>query len=201
MPETGFPQSSAADHVRVITVGQVPSDESLKVTVGAEQLSAAVASPVFVGSVEASHSIVVLAGMVSTGAEVSCTVINCTQELPLPLPSVTAHVRVMIAGQAPADESLKVAAGLASQASLIVGLPVADGSVEASHSMVVLAGQVMLGTVVSSTVTVKPHVAEFEPSDAVQVTVLGPDGNVLPDAGTQDTAGLGSQLSDAVALA
>ncbi len=190
-----------AVHVRVMIAGQVPDDASLKVTVGAEQLSVAAAWPVSVGSVEASHWIVVSAGTVSTGSLVSCTVINCTQELLLPLPSCAVQVRVMTAGQVPDEESLNVTAGLASQSSVAVALPVAAGSVEASHCTVVFAGQVIPGSEVSSTVTVKVQVAEFEPSSAVQVTVVSPDGKVLPDAGVQVTDGLALQLSVDVASA
>ena len=44
----------------------------------------------------------------------------------------------------------------------------------------------MLGGVVSWTVTLKPALALLPaPSVAVQVTVLVPSGNVLPDAGSQ----------------
>lgn len=51
------------------------------------------------------------------------------------------------------------------------------------------------------TVTVKLQLDELPlASVAVQVTVVVPTGNVLPEAGEQLTDGLGSQMSEAVAV-
>ena len=63
-----------------------------------------------------------------------------------------------------------------------------------------LLGQVMTGGVVSrTTVMVKVQVLRFvQSSVAVQVTVVVPTGNELPDAGVQVTVTLGSRLSVAV---
>src|SRR5580765_8652314 len=57
------------------------------------------------------------------------------------------------------------------------------------------------GGVVSTTVTVKLVVAVLlAASRPVQFTVVAPSGNVLPDAGAQETVGLGSTLSTADTL-
>ena len=64
--------------------------------------------------------------------------------------------------------------------------------------VVMAPGTVRLGGVVSWTVTVNEAWAEFpESSVAVQVTVVTPTGNVLPEGGTQLTAGVASTRSDA----
>src|SRR5262245_4397003 len=53
----------------------------------------------------------------------------------------------------------------------------------------------------SDTSTVNEQLAEFPQSSvAVQVTVVVPTGNVLPDGGTQTMVGVWSQLSVAVAV-
>src|SRR4051794_37771806 len=57
------------------------------------------------------------------------------------------------------------------------------------------------GGVVSTTVTVKFAFAGlFAASLAVQFTVVGPSGNVFPDAGVHETVGFGSTLSTAETL-
>ena len=73
-----LPQSSVADHVRVIVLScwQIPpAITSLKVipTTGS-QLSVAVAVPVLAGNVLAVHWIVTLPGQVTIGATLSTTV-------------------------------------------------------------------------------------------------------------------------------
>ena len=65
--------------------------------------------------------------------------------------------------------------------------------------VVVLAGHVIAGACVSSTVTVKLQIAAlFDESVAVQLTVVVPLLKVDPGAGEQATAGAGVQLSVAV---
>ena len=60
-----------------------------------------------------------------------------------------------------------------SQLSVAVADPVFDGSVDSSHSMETSAGQVMTGSVVSSTVIVCTQVAVLlQSSVAVQVRVM-----------------------------
>jgi hypothetical protein len=64
------------------------------------------------------------------------------------------------------------------------------------------AGQVMLGGVVSTTVTLNEPMAELlEPSFAVQVTwCVPPSAKNEPEVGTQLTNGLGSTMSLAVGV-
>ena len=63
--------------------------------------------------------------------------------------------------------------GVGSHASSAVAVPVAAGSVLATHEMVVFAGQSMSGGVKSSTVIVCVHVAVLlQPSVAVQVRMI-----------------------------
>ena len=121
------------------------------------QSSVAVAVPVLAGSVEAVQSIVVLAGQLIVGACVSVTVIVCVQVLELPQLSVAVQVRVMtwLPAQLPAAvTSLWVITGVPPQLSVAVAVPVLLGLVEAVQSMLVLAGQLIEGAVVSLTVMV-----------------------------------------------
>ena len=58
--------------------------------------------------------------------------------------------------------------------------------------VVMLAGRAIVGACVSLTVTVKLHVASgVMPFVAVQLTVVVPFGNVLPEGGVQVTVGVG----------
>jgi hypothetical protein len=68
--------------------------------------------------------------------------------------------------------------------------------------VVMLAGTVIVGGVVSWTVTVNVALLELGGvawSLALQVTVVAPIGNVEPEAGAQDRLGLGSTRSVALA--
>ncbi len=68
-------------------------------------------------------------------------------------------------------------------------------------SAVMSAGSARAGAVVSCTVTVNdPDELLPAASVAVQVTVVVPSGNVLPDAGEQTTTGDGSLSSVAVTV-
>ena len=83
-----------AVQVRVMTVGHVPAEVSVKLTgTVVSQLSVAVT----LGAAGIpSHSTVSLAGTpTSSGSTVSTTVIVCTQVAVLPQPSVVVHVRAM----------------------------------------------------------------------------------------------------------
>jgi hypothetical protein len=69
-----------------------------------------------------------------------------------------------------------------------------DGPVHSSPVM--SAGQVIVGAVLSRTVTRKLQVELFRlASVAVQATDVVPIAKVLPEGGTQTTAGAGSQRS------
>jgi hypothetical protein len=69
---------------------------SVKVIAGlASQLSEALAVPVFTGKEDSSQLMVILAGQVIIGAEISCTVIVCVQLLVFEQISVAVQVRVI----------------------------------------------------------------------------------------------------------
>ena len=115
---------------------------------------------------------VVLAGHVMEGAVISRTVMVALQVLVLPQSSVALQVRVLTVGQLPVDVVLTtVTSTLWSQASLAVALPHGRGLV-AGQSMVVLAGHVMEGAVISRTVMVALQVLVLPQSSvALQVRV------------------------------
>ena len=147
-----LPQSSVAVQVRLIVLscGQGPATVlSLKLKVGVpSQLSLPVGLPVVAGSVLAVHSMVIFDGQVMEGATLSSTTITCKQVLVFPQSSVAVQVRLIVlsCGHAPATvASRKVNAGLPSQLSVPVGLPVLAGSVLAVHWIVTLGGQLIDG--------------------------------------------------------
>src|SRR5262245_34980897 len=83
--------------------------------------------------------------------------------------------------------STNVIVRFGSQASLAVGLP-NTGTAPTTHSRVRSGSQVMLGEVVSATVTVKLQLLEApERSVAVHVTVLMPKPKLLPEGDVQVT--------------
>src|SRR5204863_518587 len=135
------------------------------------QVSLPVAVPVALGAVEPVHSTMASGTSLIVGAVVSTMVMVCLQVAKLPQSSVAFQVRVMtpVLPQPGAKASVWLMATLP-QASLPVAVPVALGSVEAVHSTVVLAGQVIDGLVVSTTVMVCTKLVLLpESSVAVQV--------------------------------
>src|SRR6266704_3307156 len=127
-----------------------------------EQLSVAVGRPVFAGSSETLHSTIALVGQVRTGGIVSSTVNLCVASPKLPHSSVTRYTRVTVPGQRPTSPlSLvreKVSVGL--HVSLAVP-PAARNAARLAYAAgtssahwTALAGQVMLGFRVSTTVMV-----------------------------------------------
>src|SRR5690606_267186 len=125
---------------------------------GSVQLSVAAASPKETGKVLSSHSTVTLAGQVITGGVVSSTVIVCMQSLALPQSSTAVHIRsiVYVSGHEPGmvvSEYVMSVTGSV-QLSVAVASPKTLGSISSSHSTVTLAGQVITGGVISSTVIV-----------------------------------------------
>jgi hypothetical protein len=140
-------------------------------------LSVAVAIPVVAGSVLEVHSIVTLFGHVIIGTVLSSTTIVWLHVFILPQSSVAFQVLVMVyscghVGEATVT-SLKVTVGIASQLSVAVAVPVFAGNVLAVHSIVVLAGHVIIGAVLSSTTIVWLHVFILPQSSvAFQVLVI-----------------------------
>jgi len=146
-----LPQSSVALQIRVCTVGQVPLGVVLTITISTlwSQASLAVAFP---KPGVAGQSIVVLAGQVIDGAVMSLTVIVALQVDVLPQSSVALQIRVCTVGHVPLGVVLTtITSTLWSQASDAVAVPQLG---VAGQSMVVLAGQVMEGAVISRTVIV-----------------------------------------------
>ncbi len=94
-------------------------------------------------------------------------------------------------------------AGVASQLSVAVAVPVLPGNVLAVQDIVVLGGQVMAGAILSSTKIVCTQVAEFPQSSvAVHVRVMVLSCGHKPPTVTslKVMVGVASQLSVAVAL-
>jgi hypothetical protein len=102
------------------------------------------------------------------------------------------------------EAGLHMTIGLGSQVSVAIAVNVTTAEPELGgfSVAVMLAGQVIVGAVVSTTCTVNVHGAEVLPlsSLAVQLTVVVPMGKVLPEAGVHMTVGVASQVSVAVAV-
>ena len=145
-----------AIHLLVITYscGHVPAVvTSLELNAGAgSQLSVAVAFPVKAGPVPDVQSISVSAGQTITGLMVSLTMIVWKQVSRLRQASVATHILVMIysCGQLPAVvTSLELTTGAGSQLSVAMADPVNAGVVPDVQSIMVSAGHVMIGLIVS----------------------------------------------------
>ena len=144
------------------------------------------------------------AGHEATGACVSLTVTVNEQLLVLFEASVAVHVTVEapIAKSDPdSGEHTTVVPGQLSDVVGSANFTVAPHTF-ASFDTVMFAGHVIVGAVVSVTVTVKVHVVSglfADASVAVHVTVVTPTGNVAPDPGTHVTVAPG-QLSVDVAV-
>src|SRR5678810_1100523 len=147
----------------------------------------------------AGQSIVVLAGQVIDGAVISLTVIVALQVDVLPQSSVALQILVFTTGQVPLALVLTtVTSTVWSQASVAVALP---HTTAAGQSIVVLAGQVMDGAVISRTVTVALHVLVLPQSSVARQIRVFTTGQVpLALVLTTVTVTLVSQASDAVAL-
>src|SRR5512133_2609175 len=202
-----LPQLSVAVHVRVMTTehGFVLFVASAYVITGvASQLSVAVALPRANGVIGSSQFTVTSAGQRITGAVTSTTVITWLQVLALPHLSVAGHVRVMttVDGFALFLASAYVILGVASQLSVAVALPRANGVIGSSQFTVTSAGQRITGAVTSTTVITWLQVLALpQLSVAVHVRVMTTEhGFVLFVASAYVITGVASQLSVAVAL-
>src|SRR6266516_5248144 len=127
-----------------------------------EQLSVAVARPVFVGSSEVLHSMIALVGQVRTGGIVSSTVILCVASPKLPHSSITRYPRVTVPGQRPTSPLSLVREKVSAAEQVSVAVPPAArnaarlayaAGTSAAH-WTAMVGQVMLGFRVSATVMV-----------------------------------------------
>jgi hypothetical protein len=150
-----LPQASVAVQVRVTVVPQTADPLSEKPTVALPQLSAATAEPVLDGSMDSPQATWILAGQVRVGGVVSVTVMVCMQLLVLPHESVAVQVRVITRLFPHVARTLSTKTKEAElQLSSAVAKPVLTGLVEAPHSTVTLAGQEIVGPVVSAIVIV-----------------------------------------------
>ena len=134
---------------------------------------------------------VTLAGQAIVGAVVLLTVIPWVQLAALPLASVATYARwmakrfgqVMLLVTSPAQETVTL-----TQLSVAVPPAKSGGGTCEAHGTVTLGGQVMVGAVVSLTVTVNVHETTPKPAfDAVQTTGVDPSGKVELGGGWQRT--------------
>ena len=111
----------------------------------------------------------------ATCVVVPCFVMVCRHVFQFPHASVALQVRLIVvnSGDAPgATQSAKAISGLLSHVSVAAACPVFEGSADASNSMILFSGQVILGGAVSVMVTVACSVAVFPVrSLAVNVTI------------------------------
>jgi hypothetical protein len=135
-------------------------------------------------------SSVALAGTVTTGPVVSATVTVNDAAPVFPFASVAVHVTVVApSGKVDPLAGVQLTATLPFTRSFAVAVKVKLAPVALVASTVTFAGTVTPGPVVSVTVTVKDAAPLLVfVSVAVQVTVVGPSGNVDPLAGVQVTA-------------
>jgi hypothetical protein len=151
------------------------------VIVGTPQLSVPVAVPMAAVDVHkpASVFIVTLAGHVIVGFSLSTTVTNCVQVTKFPAPSVDVHVTVVFPIGKLAGASFVIVG--TPQLSVPVAVPMAAVDVHkpASVFIVTLAGHVIVGFSLSTTVTNCVQVTKFPaPSVDVHVTVVFPIGKL-----------------------
>jgi hypothetical protein len=153
------------------------------------------------------HSAEKSAGQVKVGAVVSCTVtVNMhIAEFGGDAWSDAVHVTIVIPNpKIDPEGGTHVTRGDGSQRSVAVAMNVAGAPIALVHSFVMSAGHVIIGGVVSVTVTMNEQV-EAGPllpvaSVAVQLTVVGPIGNVSPLVGVHTIVGFGSHASVAVTM-
>src|ERR1041384_2637064 len=136
-----------------------------------EQLSVAVAPPMFAGSSETPHSTVKLAGQVRAGGIVSSTVILWVTSAKLPQSSVTRYTRVTVPGHLPTSPLSLVWENVSAASQLSAAVPpaarnaarLAYAAGTSSTHWTAIFGQVMLGfwvsttTMVCSPLVVLPH--------------------------------------------
>ena len=146
------------------------------------------------------HSIVKLLEQLIAGAVVSITVTVKLHPFVFRLRSYAWHITVVApkANTVP-DAGLQTIVGFTSHTSVAVVPNVAVTPAGLVHSIVKLLEQVITGAVVSNTVTVKSQLLGFRlESNPLQVTMVVPNPNTLPEAGVHTTVGLVSHRSETV---
>jgi hypothetical protein len=162
-----LPQSSLAVQVRVsaYSCGQIPGVTISEMFMVGTASQASVAVAILKSGVSGHSTVAGMLGQVITGGRLSSTVMLCEQVLALlPQASLARHTRMATYSRQPVegggvvDTMLMV--GVASQASAAVGSP---NTGVAGHSIVVFAGQVIVGEVLSSTVMLCEQVLALLP--------------------------------------
>jgi len=183
--ELGFPELSVALQLTGVEPSENVEPDAGQLVGAAPQRSEAVALKETAAPVGPVHS-TVGAGQLMVGGVVSLTVTKELQELGFPESSVALQVTgVEPSGNVSPDVGQFVEA--VPQRSKAVALKEAAAPTGPVHSTTVGAGQVMVGGVVSTTVTEEGQgLLEFpELSVALQLTGVEPSKNVEPEAGLQ----------------
>jgi hypothetical protein len=138
-------------------------------------------------------------GTVSVGGVESVTVIVKDPDDELPESSVAVQLTVVVpSGNVLPDGGVHTTVGVGSMASTALAVYVTTAPPGPVAGTVMFPGTVRTGGVVSWTVTENdPEPVLLCASVAVQLTVVVPTGNVLPDGGAHETLGLGSTVSEA----
>lgn len=199
-----FEEASVAVQVtEVWPIGNRLPEEGTQPTVGfGSQASVAVTVNETVAPFELVHSRVRSTGHCTVGPFESPTATMNEHVWELPDASVAVQwtVVVPIANVLP-DGGTQDTPGTGSHASTAVGENVTGAPAALVHSRVKSFGHEIVGAVVSTTVTVKEQLDEFDdPSVAEQFTVVVPNEKTLPDDGAQTISGFGSQASFAVTV-
>src|SRR6266436_2540056 len=148
------------------------------------------------------HSSVRLVGQVIVGGVVSTTVTTKLQPLLLPVASTAEQTTgVLPKAKTEPDGGAQLAETFVSQASVAVAVKRACAPLAPVHSSVRLVGQVIVGGVVSTTVTTKLQPLLLPAvSTAEQTTGVLPKAKTEPDGGAQVAETFVSQASLAVAV-
>jgi hypothetical protein len=201
-----LPAKSVAEHVTVVVpIAKVePEAGEQAVVIAPSTMSVADDVKVAVAPAEEVPSTVMFAGTVTTGEVVSLTVTAKVLLPVLPATSVAEQVTVVVPiAKVEPEAGEQVEANTPSTLSVADDVKVAVAPVELVASVVMLAGTVTTGAVVSPTVTVKVLLPVLPAASvAEQVTVVVPIAKVEPDAGKQvgvDTP-LVVSVADAVKL-
>ena len=191
LPVVEFPFASVAEQLTVVVPNaKVLPDAGEQITgTRTSTISVAVAENVTAAPDGPVASAVILDGKVRAGGAVSCTV---TLKLPVaefPFVSVAEQLTVVVVT---ANVLPEVGEQLTETEPSTISVAVAENVTAAPDelvaSVVMLAGSVKLGTVVSCTVTLKLPVAVLpRESDVEQLTTVVAMAKVLPEAGAQVT--------------
>ena len=197
-----FAASFAVQETWVVPTGNVAPEVLLQETVGEGSIaSVAVTVKVTGEPLGPAASFVIGPGTTTVGAPRSTTVtVKVAGADVLPEASFAVHETLVVPSRnVDPDPGLQVAVGDGSTRSVALAANVTAAPPGPVAAAVIGAGTLMVGEVLSTTVTVKEAGAEvlFEWSVAVHETVVVPSGKVSPDAWLQEKVGEGSIASAA----